>query len=180
MLLVGCAVKVSPIREGGALPCSPLLSPAPGSCARVHKTAQRRAPREDLCSTSRPPAHPPRPQHPFRRHPQGPSWCHATCARTPVRGTVSAWQPLMAPPSSLWRQHAPPFPVCPLGFGFSIHTEPGGPYQPCGPWKVTTRSGCQLSCPHGIIRDRKRVSREWKTERAWLTGGPREVEVAVV
>ena len=49
-----------------------------------------------------------------------------------------------------------------LGFGFSIHTdsEPGGPYQPCGPWKVTTRSGCQLSRPHRMVRGRKRVSRE--------------------
>lgn len=160
MLPVGCAVKVSPSREGGALPCSPLLSPAPGSrgqaretpsslCSPGHST-QLRAPCEDLPG-SRPPASPPRPRHPFRRYPQGPSWCHVTRARMPVRGALSAWQPPMAPPASLWRQGAPPFPVChPLwvsGFPSTQTQSQVAPISCVAPGKSPTHSGCQLSHP---------------------------------
>lgn len=85
-----------------------------------------------------------------------------------MRGTLSAWQPPMALPESLWCQVAPPFPVyCPLwvsGFPSTQTQSQAAPISCVAPGKSPIPSGCQLSHPpHGIIRGRKRVSRQWKT-----------------
>lgn len=86
-----------------------------------------------------------------------------------MRAPSPPWQPRVALPESLWCQVAPPLSVyCPLwSFRFSIHTdsEPGSPYQLCGPCK-NHLSPLGVSCLillTGIIRGRKRVSRQWKT-----------------
>lgn len=85
-----------------------------------------------------------------------------------MRATPSAWQPPMARPLSLWRPGAPAFPVCPplwvSGFPSTQTQSQGAPISCVALGKSPTPSGCQLSHPpHGIIKGRKRVSRQGKT-----------------
>ena len=64
-----------------------------------------------------------------------------------MRGTLSAWQPPMAPPLSLWCQHAPPFPACPLwvsGFPSTQTQSQAAPISRVAPGKSLPALG--VSC----------------------------------